>query len=77
MNLTYLLLTGGIVLATMLVYALLSWGRAPRSQKPEEPVLPVIVEPAATEPPRRKRRAADAPALAGKRPSGKPRHDPS
>jgi len=77
-NLTYLAVTGGIVLATMLVYALLSWGREPRQQEPDEPLL-AEPELAPTTPPKRKRPAADppVPALAGKRPSRKPRRDPS
>jgi hypothetical protein len=55
-NLTYLAITGAIVLATMLVYALLSWRRAPQPPPPESQPSAAPAEPA----PHAQRRVAQA-----------------
>lgn len=83
MNLTYLAVTVGIVLATMVVYALLYWLHGPRDLPPVQPPpasQPVerpqpaaaLNAPASTS--RRKKRRKGAPALAA---DTNTRQDPS
>lgn len=73
MNLTYLAITGAIVLATMLVYALLSWRRAPQPQPPEsQPSAAAAATPAEPVPHAQRRGAASGRVA---QTSGEPHHD--